>query len=78
MSEVPGVLRRLSVEDYSDGPLDDDTGRSLKWWIFSPEFSGVTLYVKLSVLPGKLLCMSFHPAEHPLPHPFFAKEVSRT
>lgn len=59
--EIPGILRRLTVEDYAAGPLDERT----------------PLYVKVSLSHGRLLCLSFHLAEPALPHPLRRKGVGK-
>lgn len=38
--EVPGILGKLEVSDYWDGPLADDKGRPKTWWIFGPDYEG--------------------------------------
>jgi len=70
LSDIPGVLRKLSVEDYAYGPLDDDRGRSMQWWVFGPQVGRNTLYVKVAIHQGRLLCMSFHRSQFPLPYPY--------
>lgn len=73
-SEVPAVLRQLKVSDYCEGPLDDDPGRPLKWWVFAPEYCGVVLYIKVALCPGRCICKSFHKAQYEVTYPF-KKEV---
>lgn len=69
-SDIPQVLQSLSPEDYCQGPLDDDRGRPLEWWVFGPMYLGQTLYVKLCINQKNwILCLSFHRNEHPLSYP---------
>ncbi|HHW18672.1 MAG TPA: type II toxin-antitoxin system MqsR family toxin [Firmicutes bacterium] len=75
-SEVPSVLRELSVSDYSEGPLDDDRGRPIQWWVFGPNYCGIVLYIKVAVYSGRCICMSFHEAEYNLTCPF-RREVEK-
>lgn len=71
IADVPKVLQAISYEEYCDGPMDDDKGRSLEWWVFGPHYLGETLYVKVAIHPQKqLLCMSFHRNEFPLQYPY--------
>lgn len=77
LSDVPEVLRSITYTDFCAGPLNDDKGRPLVWWVFGPQVSGETLYVKVALHPKKkLLCMSFHKSEFPLRYPF--KEATET
>jgi len=55
-AETPG-RRDLREDDYSAGPLADDKGRTLQWWVFGPVFRGVCF------------CKSFHIAEWDVEYP---------
>lgn len=72
-TEVSGVLRNLREDDYSDGPLSDDKGRGLQWWVFGPVFQGACLYVKISLHHGAVICKSFHMAEWDMEYPLKGK-----
>lgn len=72
-SEVGGVLRRLTVEDYCEGPLPDDKGRPLEWWVFGPVVSGCCLYVKVSLHKGRVICKSFHLPQWEMKYPLRGK-----
>lgn len=59
VSDIPSVLRRITKQDYCDGPLQDDKGRPFQRWVFGPKYKGETLHVKLTLnRQGWLLCMS--------------------
>lgn len=75
-NEVSQVLRSLKVSDYSEGPLDDDQGRPIQWWVFGPNYCGTTLYVKVALRHNRVICLSFHKPEHELAHPY-REEVQR-
>lgn len=72
-SDIPGFIRRLEVCDYVSGPMDDDRGRPEKWWVFSRELCGKPMYIKVALTCGRVLCLSFHQAEFPLPRPFHGR-----
>jgi hypothetical protein len=73
-SEVPELLRHLTLDDFSEGPLSDDRGRPRNWWVFGPERDGVVVYVKVTVVSGRVECLSLHPAEHSMSYPFRQEE----
>jgi len=69
-AEIPSVLRELRVSDYSQGPLDDDKGRPIQWWVFGCNYCDVVLYIRVAVYRDKVICLSFHEAEHDVAYPF--------
>lgn len=69
-SEVPGVLKGMTVKDYSEGPLQDRQGRDREWWVFGPAYDGKLLYIKVGITGGRVECLSFHKAEYQLVYPF--------
>ena len=66
-------LLSLSVLDYCYGPVPDHD-RPGYIWVFGKEIRSIEIYIKLKIVetvyPPKALCLSFHPAEHPLQYPF--------
>lgn len=65
------VLEELTAMDYCEGPIKDkNKGPAL--WVFGRVLKGTELYIKvtLGLAPtGKVVCISFHPAEHPMKFP---------
>jgi hypothetical protein len=65
------VLRELLATDYCEGPIQDwDGGPDL--WVFGKALRGTDLYIKVTLgftRTGDVVCISFHPAEHPLQFP---------
>ena len=76
-SELPDLLRGLTVDDFSQGPLLDDRGRQRYWWVFGPERDTIVIYLKIAVAQNRVECLSLHPAEHPMEYPFRRKETER-
>lgn len=70
--ERKDVIRSLSVEDYSEGPLEERMRGILPMWIFGKEVKGHEVYIKISmgVENRETMCISFHIAEHPMHYPF--------
>ncbi|MBL7945182.1 MAG: type II toxin-antitoxin system MqsR family toxin [Flavobacteriales bacterium] len=65
------VLEELTAMDYSEGPIKDwDKGPDL--WVFGKELKAQELYIKITLGvtgDGKVVCISFHAAEHPMKFP---------
>ena len=66
------IIENLEVEDYSEGPLDDDLYGIASMWVFGSMVKGREVYIKIS--PGRfgspVICISFHDAEHTMNYPF--------
>jgi hypothetical protein len=71
--DVAEILRKITEDDYCQGPLKDDQGRPLEWWVFGPSVSGCCVYVKVSLYRGKVICKSFHLPEWPMRYPLRMK-----
>jgi hypothetical protein len=65
------VLAELRAMDYCEGPIADwDGGPAL--WVFGKELKSQELYIKITLGvagDGKVTCISFHLAEHPMKFP---------
>lgn len=70
-NERINVLSELTAMDYSQGPMKDwDSGPDL--WVFGKELKAHELYIKITLGlsgDGKVVCISFHPSEHPMKFP---------
>ncbi len=66
------VLEKLTVSDYSEGPLPEEWHGSKEMWVFGVTVKKKEVYIKITLgLPGsQTICISFHIAEHPLHYPF--------
>jgi hypothetical protein len=66
------ILQDLTVEDYSEGPIEEIVFMGSPLWVFGKIFKGYEIYIKISM--GKpnnnTLCISFHIAEFPMNYPF--------
>lgn len=67
------VIQKIVVEDYSEGPkpenfLDEDA----EIYVFGKLISDYEIYIKVTQgkKNNKIICISFHIAEHPLDYPF--------
>jgi hypothetical protein len=65
------VIRSLKVENYAMGPVDENMQGYASMWIFGSKIKNREIYIKISM--GKfngVICISFHPSEHPLTYPY--------
>lgn len=64
-------LTILGVNDYSQGPLDDQHEGS-DVWFFGKTIKGQEVYVKITLkgIDQSCVCISFHLAERPIDYPF--------
>lgn len=66
------VIANLSVEDYSEGPLDEKMRGILPMWVFGKEVKRREVYIKVSMgmENHSAICISFHIAEHSIRYPY--------
>lgn len=66
------ILMKLTVEDYSEGPIEDKMNGWTDMWVFGKGVKKVEIYIKITLgfkgVPG-CICVSFHAAEHPMVYP---------
>lgn len=69
------VLTALKKEDYSEGPLEDKLYGKAFMWVFGKEVKGEEIYIKITLgkTNTKVICISFHIAEHPMNYPLKTK-----
>lgn len=73
---IKNTIKELSVENYSEGPLQDHTYRA-EVWIFGTIIQQREIYIKLQIskyndpgdLTETLYCISFHFAKRSLNYP---------
>lgn len=66
------IVESLRAVDYSEGPLDDQLYGLASMWVFGKTYRNNELYIKISMgaSSNPVICISFHPAEHPIAYPF--------
>jgi hypothetical protein len=66
------IVESISVEDYSEGPLDDKLYGIASMWVFGKYIKELEIYIKISFgRPNEhVLCVSFHPAQYKMSFPF--------
>ena len=65
-------LEKLKVEDYYQGPKADSFDpESFGFWEFGITIKKTQVFIKISLWKNKkVLCISFHPAEHKMNFPY--------
>ena len=65
------IIENLVVTEYSEGPLDDNLYGIASMWVFGKKIKKTEVYIKLSMgqANSRVLCISFHDAEHPMKYP---------
>lgn len=66
-------LKELKVENYLSGPNKDKLGINLSdYWEFGIKVKKAEVYIKIRLGKpnGKVICISFHPAERNMKYPF--------
>ena len=71
-NDVKGVLKKLELEDYSEGPVLDTLYRKSELWVFGKVIKEHEVYIKIQLgEPGcNTICISFHFAEYTMKYPF--------
>ena len=66
------ALKKLEVEDYSEGPIFDTLYKGSALWVFGKIIRDREVYIKISLglKDAEAVVISFHIAEHPLNYPF--------
>ncbi len=66
------VIKQITVEDYSEGPIIDTLNKAGEMWVFCKDVQKHEIYIKISLgYPNSsTICISFHIAEHPMERPY--------
>jgi hypothetical protein len=66
------IVKELTVQDFSEGPIDEVVFMGTPMWVFGKEIKNKEIYIKISMGPPskQTLCISFHIAEFPMSYPF--------
>lgn len=63
-------IDKLVLEDYSEGPLDNDQYGSSPMWVFGKAIKNKEIYIKITVSELNVICISFHTSQYPMNYPF--------
>ena len=72
IDDIAGCLRTLSIAEYSQTLMDRDDFNPPLLYVFGKMVEGRTIYIKLKIKSGnkKVVCVSFHYAEHDMNYPY--------
>jgi len=70
--ERESILDNLKVEDYSEGPLEENQFGGAEMWVFGITVKSQEVYVKitLGMENSHTICISFHLSEYSMNYPF--------
>lgn len=76
-AERTKVIGQLSVEDYSEGPIEDKIYKGKDLWVFGKRIKNQEVYIKVTLgNPNKqTICISFHLSEYPMKYPFKSQKT---
>ncbi|MCK9414912.1 MAG: toxin [Prolixibacteraceae bacterium] len=66
------IIEKITIEDYSQGPLEEQMSGMAPMWIFGKSVKETEVYIKISMgrENSQTICISFHPAEYNMNYPF--------
>lgn len=72
------IIKEITLNDYSEGPLEEKLYRGNSMWIFGKEVKSKEVYIKISIgaPSSRVLCISFHIADRQMNYPFKNKRVN--
>ena len=72
------VIKEITVEDYSEGPIIDTLNKIGEIWVFGKDVAKHDIYIKISLgYPNSsTICISFHVAEHPIQYPHRTEKIT--
>ena len=71
--DIIDILKKLSLEDYSETLIDKDDDRPPLLFVFGKNINDKMVYIKLKIkgeARRKVLCLSFHYAEYDMNFPY--------
>ncbi|HAH56177.1 MAG TPA: toxin [Flavobacterium sp.] len=59
------IILNLEIEDYSQGPLEENQQGGTDMWVFGKTIKEQQIYIKLTIsrITTQAICISFHKAE---------------
>lgn len=66
------IIEKLTLEDYSQGPLEEQMSGIAPMWVFGKKVKETEVYIKISMGRENMqtICISFHKAEYSMNYPF--------
>lgn len=72
ITQVKEELKKLRIEEYSEGPLPDTLYHISDMWVFGKIIKNREVYIKVQLghPQSQTICISFHYPAKPMPYPF--------
>ena len=66
------IIKTITVNDYSEGPIKNMLNRFGDLWVFGKDVKGQEVYIKICYGAPNMstICVSFHVAEFPMKYPY--------
>ncbi len=74
VAKIREIIINLEVENYFQGPKENDQYGNNPMWIFGADVKKEEIYIKLTISAFSVICISFHIAEHSINYPFKKKK----
>lgn len=62
-------IDQLVVEDYSEGPLENDQHGTDPMWVFGKTIKDKEIYIKMTIAQLNVICISFHTSQYSMNYP---------
>lgn len=71
------IIKSLTFEDYSEGPITDILNKGADMWIFGKTVKNSEVYIKITMgTPNNsTICISFHLSEYKMDYPLKKKSL---
>ena len=63
-------LGKIVLEDYSEGPIENDQYGTEPMWVFGKIINAKEIYIKITITELNVVCISFHTSQYPMNYPF--------
>jgi hypothetical protein len=65
------ILKKLTADDYSEGPLEEKLYQGVDMWVFGKLVKQKEVYIKITLGAAgtSVICISFHIAAHKMNYP---------
>lgn len=69
-SKIREVIFNLEIENYYQGPKDNDQYGKNPMWVFGAMVKKEEIYIKITITDFSVICISFHIAENSIKYPY--------
>lgn len=69
-SKIREIILGLEVENYYQGPKENDQYGTNPMWVFGANVKKEEIYIKITIADYGVICISFHIAENSIKYPY--------